>query len=125
MFQIDLKSRKPIYEQIVENFKTLIITGILKQDDRAPPIRELSKQLTVNPNTIQKAYRELENQAYFYTVPGRGTFIAAPPSTSERKPITALYENIRQSTLELLFRGETINDITNFISQIKNEKTKI
>ncbi|MDD4122426.1 MAG: GntR family transcriptional regulator [Eubacteriales bacterium] len=76
MFQLDLKSRKSIYEQIVDNVKELIMTGVLSAEEKLPSVRELSKTLTVNPNTIQKAYRELEYQGYLYSVTGLGTFVA-------------------------------------------------
>ena len=66
MFQLDLKSRKSIYEQVVDNVKELIITGVLKAESKLPSVRELSRTLTVNPNTIQKAYRELEHQGFIY-----------------------------------------------------------
>ena len=58
MFQIDLKSRKSIYEQVIDNVKELIVTGVLPAESKLPSVRELSKTLTVNPNTVQKAYRE-------------------------------------------------------------------
>ena len=72
MFQVDMKSRKSIYEQVVDNIKELIVTGILSAESKLPSVRELSKTLTVNPNTVQKAYRELEHQGYIYTVTGLG-----------------------------------------------------
>src|SRR5659263_45801 len=78
MFQLDLKNRKSIYEQVVDNLKELIITGIINPKDKLPSVRDLSKQLTVNPNTIQKAYRSLEFQGYIYTVTGLGTFALRP-----------------------------------------------
>ena len=77
MFQIDLKSRKSIYEQVIDNVKELIVTGVLPAESKLPSVRELSKTLTVNPNTVQKAYRELEHQGYIYTVTGLGCFVAA------------------------------------------------
>ena len=67
MFQLDLKSRKSIYEQVVDNLKEMIISGVLKSGEKLPSVRELSRMLTVNPNTVQKAYRELERQGYVYT----------------------------------------------------------
>ena len=76
MFQLDLKSRTSIYEQIVDNIKELILSGVLRAEDKLPSVRELSKTLTVNPNTTQKAYRELEYQGFVYTVSGLGTFVA-------------------------------------------------
>ncbi|MCL2421587.1 MAG: GntR family transcriptional regulator [Defluviitaleaceae bacterium] len=122
MFQIDLKSRKAIYEQVTDNFKRLIVTGILKQDEKVPSVRDMAKTLTVNPNTVQKAYRELESQGYFYTVLGQGNFIAAPPDGRNEKEISQLYSRIRTDAQELLFRGETKKDITRFIEGIEDNK---
>ena len=73
----NLKSRKSIYEQVIDNVKELIVTGVLPAESKLPSVRELSKTLTVNPNTVQKGYRELEHQGYIYTVTGLGCFVAA------------------------------------------------
>lgn len=75
MFELDLRSRKPIYEQLVEKLKELIINEVLKPDEQLPSVRALAQQLTINPNTIQKAYRELETQRYIYSVKGRGALL--------------------------------------------------
>lgn len=75
MFELDLKSRKPISEQIVDNIKTLVISGVMISGEKLPSVRELASDLTVNPNTVQKAFRTLERQGYIYTSPGRGTFV--------------------------------------------------
>ena len=110
MFQIDLKSRKAIYAQIIDNFKRLIITGALHPDDKVPSIRDLAQMLTVNPNTVQKAYRELENQGYFYTVLGQGSFISAPDVPPDERLVTpeveALYAQLTSVMQELVFRGQ-------------------
>jgi GntR family transcriptional regulator len=74
MFEIDLKSRKSIYEQVMDNLKEQILAGVIKPDEKLPSVRELSKVLTVNPNTVQKSFRELERQGYIYTVTGVGAF---------------------------------------------------
>lgn len=95
LFQIDLKSRQSIYEQVINNIKRLIISGVLKTDDRIPSVRELSRTLTVNPNTVQKAYRELENQGFIYTVSGRGCFVSPE---SDRK---ADEEKLKEISAEL------------------------
>lgn len=116
MFQIDLKSRKAIYEQVTDNFKRLITTGALKENEKVPSVRDMAKTLTVNPNTIQKAYRELENQGYFYTVLGQGSFIASPPK--DEKEIKKLYESLTAAVQELLFLGERLTEITKFIENI-------
>jgi len=111
MFQIDLKNHKAIYEQIVDNYKRLITRGVLREDDRIPSVRDLSKELTVNPNTIQKAYRELERQGYFYTVLGQGNFVAAWPKTADRQKVAGIYERLKESVRDLVFCGEKEKDI--------------
>jgi len=111
LFQIDLKSRKAIYEQVVDNFKRLIVTGVLQKDEKVPSVRDMSKSLTVNPNTVQKAYRELENQGYIYTVLGQGSFIAEPPAEGDSKEIAAIYSRIKSDVQELLFRKEPMERI--------------
>ncbi|MNN96903.1 HTH-type transcriptional repressor YtrA [compost metagenome] len=64
MFELDLRSRRPIYEQLMDKIKDAILYGVLKQDEQLPSVRTLSTQLTVNPNTVQKAYRELEREGF-------------------------------------------------------------
>jgi len=121
MFQIDLKSRKAIYAQIIDNFKRLIISGILQPDEKVPSIRELAQTITVNPNTVQKAYRELENQGYIYTVLGQGSFIASlesPPGETNPE-VKALYDYISEIIQELKFRGQTMQEILDFIKEQK------
>ena len=117
MFQIDLKNRKPIYEQVVENFKMLIISGRLKESDKVPSVRDMAKNLGVNPNTVQKAYRQLETQKYFYTVLGQGSFVGAPPD-EKREEIDALYDAIAAKIRELIFRGEAKSSILAYIERL-------
>ncbi|MDF2539042.1 MAG: GntR family transcriptional regulator [Herbinix sp.] len=74
---IDYKDRRPIYEQIVEGYQKLIIKGILEPDTQLPSVRNLAMELSINPNTIQRAYTELERQGFIYSVKGRGSYIAA------------------------------------------------
>lgn len=76
MIILDYKDTRPIYEQIVEKFKLLILKGILQKDEQMPSVRSLAVELSINPNTIQKAYAELERQGYIYVVKGRGNFIS-------------------------------------------------
>lgn len=76
MIILDYKDARPIYEQVVEKFKLLILKGVLQKDEQMPSVRSLAVELSINPNTIQKAYAELERQGYIYTVKGRGNFIS-------------------------------------------------
>lgn len=76
MFDIDLQSRVPIYEQLYKKTVELIIKGILKEDTQMPSVRNLAKQLGVNPNTVAKAYQELDRNGVTYSLTGRGSFVA-------------------------------------------------
>ena len=75
MFSIDILSRTPVYEQIIEQVEDYVAKGILKAGDKMPSVRNLSVKLSVNPNTIQKAFSELDNRGIIFSVPGRGCFI--------------------------------------------------
>ncbi|WP_407690956.1 GntR family transcriptional regulator [Ruminococcus turbiniformis] len=76
MIAIDYQSRLPLYEQIVRRFQTLILSGAMPPDTQMPSVRSLAVELSINPNTIQKAYSMLEQQGYIYPVKGRGNFVA-------------------------------------------------
>ncbi len=75
MIQVDLRSRVPIYEQVYENVRRLILQGILEEDDQLPSVRELATTMTINPNTVQKAFKSLEKDGYIYSINGRGNFV--------------------------------------------------
>ncbi len=75
MIIIDYKDTRPIYEQIVDKFQNLILKGVLEPDSKMPSVRSLAVELSVNPNTIQKAYMELERRNFIYTIIGRGNFV--------------------------------------------------
>lgn len=75
IFSIDSQSRVPVYEQIVSQAERFVLTGVLHTDAAVPSVRALAMDLSANPNTIQKAYMELERRGVIYSVPGKGTFI--------------------------------------------------
>ena len=75
MIILDYRDRRPIYEQIMERFQELMMSGGLKQDEKLPSVRSLAMELSINPNTIQRAYAELERQGYIYSVKGKGSFV--------------------------------------------------
>ena len=75
MFILDLKSRVPIYEQLKNRTLELIMAGVLEQDSQLPSVRSLARDLGVNPNTIQKAYQDMENEGIIYSVAGKGSFV--------------------------------------------------
>ena len=115
MFQVDLKTRVPIFKQVSDNFKRQIYSGSFKKDERVPSIRDLAKTLGVNPNTVQKAYRELEEKGFFYTVQGQGSFISTPPDSLVKDEITRLYTALIKLIEELMLHGETPENIIEHI----------
>ena len=100
---IDYHDSRPIYEQIVENFKLQILKGILRADEQMPSVRSLAIELATNPNTVQKAYAELERQGYIYTVKGRGNFVKGNTSMIENKK-----KELIEAILELFREAEDI-----------------
>jgi len=103
MIVLDLKDSRPLYEQIVERFKHLILCGALPEDEKLPSVRNLAMELSINPNTIQKAYGELEREGFIYSVKGRGNFVAANSSLKEAKK-----EELKAKILALVREGESI-----------------
>jgi len=118
MIQIDFKSRKPIYEQLVEKFKQLIIRDVLKSGEKIPSVRELAKQLTINPNTIQKAYRELERQGYIYSVRGRGSFVSEKIEKVNEKKMEKLKSEVMKNLSELIYLGLDRAELLNLLEEV-------
>lgn len=122
LFQVDMKSRKSIYEQVVDNIKELIVTGILSEESKLPSVRELSKTLTVNPNTVQKAYRELEHQGYIYTVTGLGCFVKGREEMQfDEKKIGQASEELKFAVRELMFMGVPSDEVKEKVDEVYSE----
>lgn len=123
MITLDLKSRKSIYEQIIDNFKELIVTGKLAPGEKLPSVRELSKEITVNPNTIQKAYRELENQGYIYTLLGVGAFVQDKSEIKvDEKRLETLKTRFEDSFNQLIYLGLSFDDAKKIALDIIDKK---
>lgn len=119
MLQLDLKSRKSIYEQVMDQLKEQIMTGQMATGEKLPSVRELSKSTTVNPNTVQKAYRELERQGYVYTTSGVGTFVADRSEIHADLPaLQKAQENLDDAFRQLLFLGIGYEKAKNLTMQI-------
>ena len=100
MFSINYRGARPIYEQVKDGLRLAILTGAMQTDEKCPSVRELAGELAINPNTIQKAYRELESEGYIYSVPGKGSFVAeCREAVSLRK--TELYARLDGNITEL------------------------
>lgn len=95
MILIDYTDRRPIYEQVMEKLADLMLRGILEQDSQLPSVRSLAMDLSINPNTIQRAYTELERRGYIYSVKGRGSFVAANQKLREQKRRRVMEETER------------------------------
>ena len=114
MFVVDVMSRVPVYEQIIKQVEEQVLTGILKEGDKLPSVRSLSVKLSINPNTIQKAYTELDRRQLIITVPGKGSFISEKAievvGANSREKMTEL-NKIRELALAGVTKEEIINNI--------------
>lgn len=111
MISLNFRDAKPIYEQIKDNFKKLIISGALKNDDKMPSVRTLATQLSINPNTIQRAYNELETEGFIYSVPGKGSFVCSN-SEKQKEHIEELKEKLRSIIRELKVLNVTESELS-------------
>ena len=100
MIVLDYQDRRPLYEQVTEKFRTLIYQGVLPAESRIPSVRQLAMELSINPNTIQRAYMTLEQEGLIYPVKGKGNFVADTQKIQEESK-----ENFRQEFLELVRKG--------------------
>lgn len=116
MFDIDLQSRTPIYEQLYRKTVELIIKGVLKENDQLPSVRTLAKDLGVNPNTVAKAYQELERSKVIYSLSGRGSFVARIREMEIRETIL---EDFDKAVHEALRAGVTAEELRNRIGVIE------
>lgn len=85
MIILDYKDRRPIYEQIIDKMEELMLLGVLGENEPLPSVRNLAMELSINPNTIQRAYAELERRGYIYTIKGRGSFVSENSTMKENK----------------------------------------
>ncbi len=111
MFNLDYQSRLPIYEQIVEQFERYIAYGVLKPKEQVPSIRELAASLGINPNTVKKAYEELERRGVIITVSTKGTFVTEKTDKVVESKVTEKIKIIKDTFKELEKLGMTKEEI--------------
>ena len=111
MSQLNYRDSKPIYEQIKDGFRKLIITNSLSANEKLPSVRELASGLAINPNTIQRAYRELESEGFIYSIAGKGSFAAdwSDISTAQKD---ACMEKFAAAAKELLLLGVSADELS-------------
>jgi GntR family transcriptional regulator len=114
LININYRDSRPVYEQVCDGFKKLIIAGLIKKDEKMPSVRELASQYAINPNTIQRAYRDLENQGYIYSVPGKGSFAVDVKEVSD-KHIAEIYERLDGVLADFDVAGEPRENIARYV----------
>lgn len=121
MLSLNFRDPRPIYEQIKDGLRRLIVSGALPLDSKLPSVREMATELAINPSTIQRAYRELEQEGYICSVPGKGSFVCASGEAEKQRrrelleKLDALvtefgYIGIDKAALIRILKGETIDD---------------
>ena len=116
MVHLDYRDSRPIYEQIAENFRNKIRAGVLVPGDKLPSVRELASTLAINPNTIQRAYRELEAAGWIATMGGKGCFVCASPE-ADYPELDALWEEFGAAARKLLKAGVAPNALMQYLRQ--------
>ena len=117
MIVIDYKDNRPLYEQIAERFQVLIERGVLKPQEQMPSVRSLAMDLSINPNTIQKAYAELERRGYIYTVKGRGNFVSYDEELKEKRRNQQL-EEFKTKAVQAMEAGVTKAELLQIVNEI-------
>ena len=113
MITVDLRDPRPIYEQIIERVKLLILKGIMLPGSPLPSVRSLAMELSINPNTIQRAYQELERIGYIYSVKGKGSFVSDPEELRKEQQQTLLneFKDVIDKMYEAGYSGEQLIQI--------------
>ena len=119
MIHLDFRSSQPIYEQIITQYKYLVLQGYLKQGDAIPSVRKLAIQLEITPGTVAKAYRELEREHVIETIRGKGTFIAGEGDYKEDEGvILKIKEKMKTHCMELIYQGWDKGRVLQLIEEI-------
>lgn len=120
MITINTRDSRPIYEQIKESLCRLILSGALQTGERLPSVRELAGTLAINPNTIQRAYRELELEGFIYSMPGKGSFVS-PLEQVDHSRIDGKKAQFREAARELMGLGMNKEALIAMLDELKQE----
>lgn len=116
MFSLDLSSRAPIFEQLYNNIVRLISAGVLKPNDKLPPVRTLATELSVNPNTVSKAYKLLESDGYICSAVGKGSFVSPDLSVQNAEKQLAL-DNLENEIKKSISAGASKKEILEIVER--------
>ena len=124
MLQLNYRDAKPIYEQIKDGIRRLLLSNAIKADEKLPSVRELASSLAINPNTIQRAYWELEAEGYVYTKQGKGTFASATAMVCQMRKQELLVE-FDDVVSELFILDASVEELGNRMENLKNGEEKM
>ena len=110
MLNINYRDPRPIYEQVKDSIRRLIVSGAMPSGEKLPSVRELAAEGSVNPNTIQRAYRELEAEGYIYSVQGKGSFVGERREIDQSRR-NALLRHLDETVTELIFLGSSREEL--------------
>lgn len=117
MLTLNYRDSRPIYEQIKDGLRRMIVTGAMAQDEKLPSVRALATQMSINPNTIQRAYNELEAEGYIYSVAGKGSFVSGTADADAARRET-LRADVKKLLNELRYLGVTEADAAALIEEV-------
>ena len=110
MILLDYRDSRPIYEQVQDGLRRLMVSGVLREGEKLPSVRALASQLAINPNTIQRAYEALEREGYVYSIGGKGSFVAPRREVDDGRK-EELFKQLDAAVKELLFLGLTKEEL--------------
>ena len=124
MIQLNYRDTRPFYQQIKDNIRHLVISKAISENYKLPSVREMATSLAINPNTIQRAYRELENEGYIYTIPGKGTFVSEidQANVSRQKDLLGKFDTI---VSELLYLSVPVTELTSRIFALSERRESL
>ena len=117
MLHLDYRDSRPIHQQVRDGLRRLMVTGVLQPGDQLPSVRKLATELAINPNTIQRAYNELEAEGYIYSVAGKGSFVSGTADADAARREN-LKEDLRKLLGELRYLGMTHEDAVKLIKEV-------
>lgn len=121
MIEVDLHSRKPIYEQLIENITMLVMSGALSADEQVPSVRQLAVSLAVNPNTVQRAFTELERRGVLYSVSGKGGFVNGKLDSVKEKQKLLYLDSLKSLVLKMKSCGVCKDAVISLVNDIYND----
>ena len=121
MITLNYRDARPIYEQVRDGLRKLIITDALTDGEKLPSVRSLASQLAINPNTIQRAYNELESEGWCISVPGKGSFVVRAERAHDDARRRALEKSFRETLSELYALGVTKEEIDALCEEERKE----